>query len=360
MGLDLARALAVIGMAGAHMGGIGEINIWYPETYFGVVHGRSSILFAVLAGISVAIMTGRQRIPERAELGYLRSKLFVRGILIFIIGLLLEQLGVPVAIILMLYGLLYIIVMPFLRMRVGTLLLVACVIAVVGSMVTMAFALVFYDVWAFSAEFLSTDAYPLSIWVPLMLVGLAIGRLPLLDNRVSGALFAIGAGVSVIAYSLSAAAGGAEGHDGPLAIEAYYDGDDRGVFWPWIWGSLVASYPHSGGMLEFFGSGGFAVAVIGLCLLIAKPLRWPLIPLAALGSMPLTAYSAHLVVIVIGWGPGALPDSYAAWGWTSLGLVVGCTLYMVFFGRGPLERGLKWVSDAAAKDRAEESTPDRT
>ncbi|WP_244632035.1 MULTISPECIES: hypothetical protein [unclassified Microbacterium] len=86
------------------------------------------------------------------------------------------------------------------------------------------------------------------------------------------------------------------------------------------------------------GSGGFALAVIALCLLLAGPLRWVLLPLGALGSMPLTAYSAHVLSIVLVGGPGAFFSSNAVWAATAVGLLVVTTLWSMFFGRGPLER----------------------
>src|SRR4051812_8710723 len=50
-GLDVARALAVFGMLGAHFAGVPADIDASPSSWLGVVHGRSSILFAVLAGV---------------------------------------------------------------------------------------------------------------------------------------------------------------------------------------------------------------------------------------------------------------------------------------------------------------------
>lgn len=353
MGLDVARAIAIIGMAGAHMGTLGEVNIWQPDTYLGIVHGRSSILFAVLAGISVAIMTGRTRTPERHQMARLRGKLFGRGVMIFLFGIFCELLGVPVAVILTFYGVLYIVVMPFLRLPIGALLSIAVVIAGVGPTITA--VLTAADIGGPGVNFLFFGFYPLAVWLPLMLVGFAIGRLPLASWRVGIGLVTIGAGVSTIAYAISAAFEGAEG----AAIEGPFNSDAVEIVDPTtlIIRSFVASYPHSGGTLEIFGSGGLVIAVIGACLLLAKPLRWPLIPIAALGSMPLTSYTGHLVIILLVWGPGNLPDSNAAWGWTSLGLIVGCTIWMMLFGRGPLERIVKLASDAMVGEEPAQDEP---
>ena len=77
-GLDLARGLAVIGMFAAHLLWIDPFDIADLSTWTDVVNGRSSILFATLAGISIALLTGG-RVPvsgaarERAKAFWLRG-----------------------------------------------------------------------------------------------------------------------------------------------------------------------------------------------------------------------------------------------------------------------------------------------
>ena len=49
-GVDLARGLAVIGMLAAHLLTIDAFDAGRPETWIDIANGRSSILFATLAG----------------------------------------------------------------------------------------------------------------------------------------------------------------------------------------------------------------------------------------------------------------------------------------------------------------------
>src|SRR5690606_5958294 len=49
IGVDLARGLAMIGMFGAHLNVPREVTVADPSTYLALVHGRSAILFALLA-----------------------------------------------------------------------------------------------------------------------------------------------------------------------------------------------------------------------------------------------------------------------------------------------------------------------
>ena len=122
MGFDIARGLAVIGMVAAHVAEPALDFDWGDAaTWPDIVNGRSAILFALLAGVSIALMTGRTQRPTEEQMPAVRLRLLGRGITIFIIGLLLEQLGTSVLIILTLYGILYVVALPFVRARRRTL-----------------------------------------------------------------------------------------------------------------------------------------------------------------------------------------------------------------------------------------------
>src|SRR3954447_13365633 len=128
-GLDVARALAVFGMLGAHFAGVpGDVDA-SPSSWLGVVHGRSSILFAVLAGVSVALLTGRTVAPAGRDLVRARTRLLVRAAWVFGIGVALAALD-TVDVILGVYGVLFVLALPFLRWSPRRLLLAAGVLAV--------------------------------------------------------------------------------------------------------------------------------------------------------------------------------------------------------------------------------------
>ncbi len=113
--------------------------------------------------------------------------------------------------------------------------------------------------------------------------------------------------------------------------------------------SVISLTPHSGSTLEIFRSGGIALAVIGGLLLIARPLRWALLPLSAMGSMPLTAYSVHLVSLVVLAGPGGWIADNRVWVASAVVLLVACTAWSALKGRGPLERVTAWAARRAGQ-----------
>lgn len=346
LGLDVARGLAILGMAGAHIGETEAFDWTDPTTWTDLVHGRSSILFAVLAGVSIALMTGRSTVPERERLPDIRLRLVGRGAVIFAIGLALEMLNTPIAVILTLYGLIYVAVIPFLRWRPWQLLLGAGVLALAGPPLLAFLAAVTLHPYGAGIGFVLYGSYPLTVWMALVLGGMALGRLH--PERIRTAVIALGVGIglAVAGYGLGAVGqalgasvalergsgvmkSGWEGYTQALA----QDDPLRAVI-----GALLAVDPHSGGTAEVIGSGGFALAVIALCLLLSRPLRWPLLPLGALGSMPLSAYSLHVVSIMLVAGPGGFSTSNSFWGLTAIGLLLVTTLWSMFLGRGPLER----------------------
>ncbi|WP_336646814.1 heparan-alpha-glucosaminide N-acetyltransferase domain-containing protein [Microbacterium sp. USHLN186] len=426
MGLDIARALAVLGMMAAHLLSTPELMLLDPSTWGALVHGRSAILFAVLAGISISLMTGRTRVPEVAELPAIRLNLVARGAVIFAIGLVLELLGTPIAVILTFYGALYVVAAAFVRWRVSRLLIAAGVLAIAGPpLLALLQALTFHTNGA-GAGLVLFGTYPLTVWLALLFAGMAIGRARLDRTRDGVRLLVIGIVLAAVGYGIGAAgaavdagagsssadaewslsagasaetsdgsASSSETDDGSGSLsgvspdELDFDGtvcDDYGdgfiscypeeqaeddSMWetePSGWESylaqlgdqdplgsalfaLIAVEPHSGGTAEILGSGGFAVAVIALCLLASAPLRWVLLPFAALGSMPLTAYSAHVLSYALIAGPGGFVNSFAVWLWSAVILLVAATVWSVLRGRGPLETLLARVASAVSPSK---------
>ncbi|PCE16087.1 hypothetical protein AUC47_10850 [Microbacterium sp. SZ1] len=348
LGLDVARALAILGMAGAHIGETSAFDLLDTSTWLDLVHGRSSILFAVLAGVSIALMTGRRELPEPARLPSLRLQLVGRGAVIFLIGLALELLGTPIAVILTLYGLLYVAVIPFLRWRPWRLLIAAGVLALVGPAVLALIAVLALFPYGAGIGLVLYGSYPITVWLAFVFAGMALGRLGIERTHAAAVALGSGVGLMIVGYGLglvgavSGLATRAAGEDSTTGSvsgwgtypEALAAADPLGA----VFSAIFAVDAHSGGTAEILGSGGFAVTVIALCILLSRPLRWILLPLGALGSMPLSAYTAHVVSVALIGGPGGFFSSNLFWAGTAIALLLGTTLWSILVGRGPLER----------------------
>ena len=105
VGLDVARFLALLGMMATHLLATRD-EAGDPTWVAEVFSGRASALFALLAGVSLALMTGGSR-PVRGEERVARSAgLLVRALAVGVVGLLLGGIDSGVAVILVNYGVL--------------------------------------------------------------------------------------------------------------------------------------------------------------------------------------------------------------------------------------------------------------
>jgi uncharacterized membrane protein len=345
-GLDLARGLAVIGMFAAHLLWIDPFDSTDVSTWTDVANGRSSILFATIAGVSIALITGG-RIPvsgaarERAS-----ARLALRALCIWVIGVLLILTQVPVYVILPAYAILFLLALPLLRARPAFLFALAAVLGLVMPwMQALIVQLPFWDsqIGAEIGLLLGLN-YPFTVWIAFIVAGLGVGRLDLRSLGTQAALVFVGAGLAILAYTLA------------VAFPAVPD-----TYLALVW----TADAHSDGLLEVFGSGGFALAVLGLCLLLTRPWRegawlspigWLALPLRAVGSMPLTAYVGQIIAWwVLQPAPEPGESTLEAFRETDpfvpfvVWTIVLCTLWALLVGRGPLEWALDRVSRLAGR-----------
>ncbi|HMO11432.1 MAG TPA: heparan-alpha-glucosaminide N-acetyltransferase domain-containing protein, partial [Actinotalea sp.] len=130
-GVDVARGLAVLGMATAHVGPVGE-DWSRPAGWLQLTDGRSAGLFATLAGVSIGLLSGGE---HARDLSSARAKVATRAVLIGLLGLALTSLGTPVAVILPSYAVMFVLMVPVLGVRSRTLAVAAGVVVVVGGTV---------------------------------------------------------------------------------------------------------------------------------------------------------------------------------------------------------------------------------
>ncbi len=337
-GVDLARGLAVLGMFAAHLLVTPELLWSEPATWLAIVDGRSSILFATLAGVSIGLVTGGPKPLARQGMAVARMRLGVRAGLLWVLGVLLIATGVPVYVILPAYAIMFVIALLFTSLSAVTLFVVAGAVALVMPWIQA--ILDEAPLWSTSigAELSAAIGwhYPFPVWMAFVLAGLGLARADLTRLRVQLIALAVGSGLAVVGYALDA--------DGRRAI------DPATVT---VWSEVWTAEPHSSGLLEVIGSGGFAVAVIAASLLVCRTaLMWVVLPLRAVGAMPLTAYTAQLVVwavialVVLGSTSLLTPFRELEPFWPlTLGIVAGCTAWALLIGRGPLE----WAVDRISK-----------
>ncbi|MGO2664644.1 heparan-alpha-glucosaminide N-acetyltransferase domain-containing protein [Mycetocola reblochoni] len=340
-GLDLARGLALVGMLAAHTLSAGELVWGDPSTWIGVVDGRSSILFATVAGVSLALMSGRESPPAGQDLVAARVRLLTRAVIVFAVGSLLNLAGAPVAVILEYYAVCMMLCIPLLRLDWQRLAIVAAVAAVAGP-VLLRVLIVPVDAApgiGTLTELLVQGYYPVVVWFAFFAAGLALGRAGADRRAVQRSALFGGTALAVVGYGLGAIL--------PESVASSTAGLGATG-----WDSVLSAAPHSGGVAEVLGSGGLALAVIGGCLLLPAAVQLVLAPLRAVGALALTVYSAHVVSLGILAAAG-LPTRGAGVFWTTLVLaLVGAWTWRVLLGRGPLERLVGSAARRAASPAA--------
>lgn len=338
-GVDLARGFAVLGMLAAHLIALPTWDWSEPWTWVDIANGRSSILFAVLAGVAIALVSGGTApLPRGPALTRARWGIGVRGILLWLLGLALMATEVPVYVILPAYALLFLLSLPLMRLEAWELWTLAGLLAVVMPWVQP--ALEALPIWSGSSgEALGLILgwhYPFTVWIAFLMAGMAAGRSDLAALRTQLVLLVVGTALAVLGYGADALIGTTRQQEQASYLAA-----------------VLTARPHSSGLLEVIGAGGLALASIALCQLVCRSRAVTLValPLRAVGSMPLTAYVGQIVVwaIVAGVVLGDTGDLagmrtlHPFWAF-ALGTIVFCTAWALLWGRGPLESLLAWVA----------------
>lgn len=384
LGADIARGVAVLGMFTAHVG-VTSDDLGTFEGWLSLAHGRSSILFATVAGLSLALVTGGSTPFTGERMRTARARILVRVVLLLALVAVLDLFGTRVLLILGFYAAYFVLALPFLRVPPGRLAAIAVLVAVIGPV------LVYYGPEALAraglraphdgsgaaTDFLLTGHYPALVWMAYVLAGLALGRCDLRSPTVHLGLVAGGFGVAALTAVASAVlvadAGGLAAIEGQLAVTSSEFAASPPAWsdpWPPVSG-LYLEGPHDDTMFEALGSGGFALGVLGLCLLLggvardeardgaqpggvvraARVVVLALVtPLAAVGALALTVYS--LQIVTIWWWTRTYwdlldPATNTPLGWMVLVTLVVATLWRALLGRGPLERLFGWVARRA-------------
>ncbi|MET1036280.1 MAG: heparan-alpha-glucosaminide N-acetyltransferase domain-containing protein [Arthrobacter sp.] len=402
-GVDAARGLALLGMMATHIvplsqpaagGALADASLATVEPTWAALlfAGKASALFAILAGVGLALLTGGPRPHAASRLSATRRGVAVRALIIAGIGFASGMLDTHVAVILTHYGLLFLLAIPFLGLPArrlawwaGGWLLVSpalwwAVHPVVAALVRpsdVGGSPQFADLArpaTLAADLLVTGYYPVLVWTGFILLGLTLGRLDLARPRVALALLLGGGALALAARWASDAlvalpqAGAAllratrtDGEGLRLALSTGQGlGGSEGTGW---WFALSA--PHSGAPLDLLHVSGTAAAVLGACLLAAAALRTALgdagepvlWPLAGAGAATLTLYTAHLVALDLLSGPTAELPRHELYLWFCAGAVLAGIGLKWAGTRGPLESLVHAAAASVASGSA--AAPDR-
>ncbi|MCK2240605.1 MULTISPECIES: DUF418 domain-containing protein [unclassified Crossiella] len=385
LGIDVLRAIAILGMIWIHFSLTGWLTAGSPATpsesigwLNRLLDVRSREIFFLLAGVTVALTTGGVRRHRGRVLARSALRVAVRALVLFLLAFVLGELGAWDAQILHFYAMWLVLLLPFALLRARTLFVIAGVLAVAAPIFKLrqhnlrlfepdleqmtrlsehgGFSLLGHPGdWlptvqnvVFGAGSTSQDTIAV---LPFLVLGLALGRLDLRDHVlrvrmvVTGAATAVGTVlVGLLAmYPFGAAAAVTAAKNAKPA---------EGVRAPWQ--ELVTlAWPGPASTLfsivEFVFMMGLITALLGGLLIAMERTLWRrlLWPFAAFGSMALTWYVVHFQLLGSGLFRNAqgYPDNRTALAFLVflvLALVLS-VLWRQWAGRGPLEWLQHWI-----------------
>ncbi len=366
VGIDAARGIALVGMVAVHVFSADTENGGVSLAW-ALASGKSSALFAILGGVGLAFMSGRQSPPRGAEWIRVILRQLIRAVVIIAIGFLLGAVAPweDIALILPYLGVMFAIGALLTPFGPRTLLTLGLTWAVAAPFLSMylrlglptmprhniTFETFLADPSGDTIRLLFTGFFPVITWISYIMIGMGLGRTNLGSRRNAAGLIAGGVTVTLIAWGAtlvllqqfdvrSRIAAVVMEHTSLDTFTDYLvfgaDGELPTDTWWW----LGINAPHTGTPLDLLYTAGIAMTVIGVCLGISHVTGSRMALLAVPGSMTLTLYAMHALLTEL---LGDLPEPmhFAV---QSIILVTFAMVWHRFIPRGPLEGMLAWLT----------------
>lgn len=384
VGIDAARGLALIGLMAIHI-----LPSWNTETgeatwSWRLFSGDSAALFALLAGVGLALGSGGRHPREGRALAGERVGVLVRALLITTVGLCINAAmpeNPPAYNILFYYGVFFLLAIPFLHAKAPTLFVWAAGFGILAPLLMQGLLDVLPEWWYYNptlsnvlsnpagtvSQLLLTGSYPALPYMTYLLVGMGLGRLDLRAVSTQIRLVFVGVSLWVAAQTISYVL--LYGFEGYFKLQAASHLSEEKLDEILVWGAgslptttgwwLAITTPHSNTPLAIAVSLGVSLAALGVFLLISRKIWAWLLPLYAMGSMTLTLYTAHLLVLALGLHDDAPYLWYAVYLLVAAGFAV---VWQLTLGQGPLERVVAFAAKGTRRlvvGQAQSSSPVR-
>ena len=360
VGIDAARGIALVGLMAIHILPAWNENTGEATLSWRLFSGDSAALFALLAGVGLALTSGGAHPHEGRRMTADRVGVAVRAALITALGLWIGTLmpvDPPAYNILIYYGMFFLLAIPFLHLRARTLFVFGAIFGIASPLLMQSLlndlpewssynptlSTVITEPGATASQLLLTGSYPALTYMTYLLVGLGIGRLNLRKTENQIWLLAVGAGMAIFAQASSYVLLYAMGGYQRLLDASHISEEELTEVLIWgpdslptttVWWLSIAT-PHSNTPLAIAASLGVSMAVLGALLLIARKAEAWLLPLSAMGVMTLTLYTAHLIALTF----EVHYDQPSLWYVIHLAVAAAVAVaWHLSLGQGPLER----------------------
>ncbi|WP_296311645.1 DUF418 domain-containing protein [Winogradskyella sp. UBA3174] len=296
IGIDVARALAIIGMIIVNFKVVfGENGQPWVKSFASIFDGKAAATFVVLAGVGLALMTNSAiNHRDKVKIKVARIRIAKRALFLFILGL--SYITIWPADILHFYGIYMAIIVMVLTCKEKTIIILGiCIILVYPILITVLNyetgwnfeTLDYQDFWTFKGfmrNLFFNGFHPVMPWTAFMLFGYWFGKQDLHKEKfvkktfwMSTIIFII---IQVVSYlSISILSEGS--HEAALELT-----------------EIFGTKPMPPLPIYMLSGIAIAFAIISACILIAKKFENSFIidALNKTGQLALTFYVAHVIV----------------------------------------------------------------
>jgi len=296
IGIDVARALAVIGMIIVNFKiALGSQGNQTLEFITGLLEGKAAALFVVLAGVGLAFMSNSAIAKKDVEkLKRIKTKIGKRAAFLFIVGLLYTPIWT--ADILHFYGIYMLFALLALTSERKYIIGFATLLVLLFPFLVMIMdyevgwnfeTLEYIDFWTiegFVRNLFYNGFHPVIPWAAFMLIGLWFGKLDLNNSIIikKSLWWSLGFFVVINLFSIVTISILAEGNE-KIAAELQ---------------EIVGTSTMPPMPFYMISGSSLAIAIISICILIAKRLEGNFLidALNKTGQLALTFYVAHVII----------------------------------------------------------------
>ncbi|MFT5889918.1 MAG: hypothetical protein ACI9Y7_000006 [Dokdonia sp.] len=296
IGIDVARALAVIGMIIVNFKVVfGADGLSWVKSFASIFDGKAAATFVVLAGVGLALMTNSAiKNNDQVKLKIARIRIAKRALFLFVLGI--SYIAIWPADILHFYGIYMAITIVLLTCKEKTILISGIAIIVVYP-VLMTFlnyetgwnfdTLNYQDFWTFKGfirNLFLNGFHPVIPWTAFMLFGYWFGKQDLYSDRFIKKAFWTST-ISFISIQLLSY----------LSISFLSEGNQESIL---ELTEILGTNPMPPLPIYMFNGISIAFLIISACILIAKRFENSIIidALNKTGQLALTFYVAHVII----------------------------------------------------------------
>ena len=296
IGIDVARALAIIGMIIVNFKiAFGENGISWLKSFTSLLEGKAAATFVVLAGIGLAFMTNSAiKNADNVKLRIARNRIVKRALFLFVVGI--SYIIIWPADILHFYGIYMLIIILFLTSKRKVILISSILLILSYPLLMLLFnydkgwdfkTFEYHNFWTlegFIRNLFYNGFHPVIPWSAFMLFGYWFGKQDLNDNKFVLKSFSISTTLFVFIQILSF-----------LMILVMSEGNKELTK---ELTQVLGTSPMPPLPIYMLSGISIAIAIISACIILSK--RYEnnkiIIALYKTGQLALTFYVAHVVI----------------------------------------------------------------